>query len=413
MGRNKQAALGFIFVTLLIDVIGLGIIIPILPDLIIELTDVTTSVAAKYGGWLIFSYAIMQFVFAPFLGGLSDKYGRRPVLLFSLFGFGLDYILMALAPTIGWLFLGRILAGLTGASFTTASAYIADISPPEKRSQNFGMIGMAFGLGFIIGPSIGGILGEFGTRVPFFAAAGLSFLNWLYGYFILPESLSKENRRPFEWKRANPIGSFLQLKRYPVILGLVGCLILIYIAGHATQSTWSFYTKEKFDWNSAWIGYSLTFVGLVVAIVQGGLIRVVIPKIGEYKSVYIGLTFYAIGFLLFGFANEGWMMFAFTVPYALGGIAGPALQGIISNQVPSNEQGELQGLLTSLMSVTAIIGPVLMTSIFAYYTDPKNEIYFPGAPFMLATVLTIFSVLIAVKSLSQFSRANSKPNQAS
>src|SRR5688572_22686046 len=252
----------------------------------------------------------MQFLFSPVLGNLSDRFGRRPVLLFSLFGFGLDYLLLAFAPNILWLFIGRILAGITGASMTTATAYIADISEPEKRAQNFGMVGAAFGIGFIIGPVIGGVLGQFGPRIPFYAAAVLTFLNWLYGYFILPESLNQENRREFSWKRANPIGSLNQLKRYPVIAGMVSSLICIYLASHATQSTWAYYTMEKFKWNEDWVGYSLGFVGLLVAIVQGGLIRYINPKLGSKNSVFVGIALYMVGFLLFAYATKGWMMFA-------------------------------------------------------------------------------------------------------
>src|SRR5882762_128368 len=239
MRSSRSAAIGFIFITLLIDVTGWGIIIPVMPKLIEELIHGDVSTASKYGGWLTFTYAIMQFLCSPILGNLSDRFGRRPVLLFSLFGFGIDYLFLSFAPTIGWLFVGRAIAGITGASFTTATAYIADISTPEKRAQNFGMLGAAFGLGFIIGPAIGGQLGAIGPRVPFIASAALTFLNWLYGYFILPESLPKENRRRFEWKRANPVGSLLRLKRYPAVAGLVISLVLIYIAVHAVQSTWA------------------------------------------------------------------------------------------------------------------------------------------------------------------------------
>lgn len=402
MKSSKQAAIGFIFVTLLIDTIGFGIIIPVLPNLIIELTHGTTSEAARIGGWLLFAFAIVQFLFAPILGGLSDQYGRRPILLGSLFGFGLDYIFLALAPTLGWLFVGRLIAGGLGASFTTAGAYIADISTPDKRGQNFGMIGAAFGLGFIIGPGLGGLLGSFGPRVPFMAAAGLSLINWLYGYFILPESLKRENRRKFEWKRANPVTSLLNLKCYPVVLGLVASLVLIYIASHAVQSNWSYYTIEKFGWSSAMIGASLAAVGILIAIVQGGLIRIIIPAWGQKTSLYIGLALYSIGFILFAFATEGWMMFAFLIPYCLGGIAGPALQGIISSQVPANEQGELQGALTSLMSVTSIIGPLLMTQLFSAFTGPTAILYFPGAPMAMGGALTIISLLLAMKALAGF-----------
>jgi MFS transporter, DHA1 family, tetracycline resistance protein len=402
MRSNKQAALGFIFVTILIDTIGFGIIIPVLPNLIIELTHSTTSEAARIGGWLLFAFAIMQFLCAPILGGLSDRYGRRPILLGSLFGFGLDYIFLALAPTLGWLFVGRIIAGVMGASFTTAGAYIADISTPEKRGQNFGIIGAAFGVGFIIGPAMGGFLGTYGPRVPFMAAAVLSLLNFLYGLFILPESLKPQDRRPFQWKRANPVGSLLNLKRYPVVLGLVASLVLIYIAAHAVQSNWSYYTIEKFKWSSAMIGSSLAAVGVLISIVQGGLIRIIIPAWGQKTSLYVGLGLYSIGLVLFAFATEGWMMFAFLVPYCLGGIAGPALQGIISSQVPSNEQGELQGALTSLMSVTSIFGPLLMAQLFSYFTAANAPVYFPGAPMLMGAMLTIVSLLLAMRALAGF-----------
>lgn len=401
MQKNKKAALGFIFITLLIDVTGIGIIIPIIPDLINELTGASVSESAAIGGWLVFAYAIMQFIFAPILGGLSDQYGRRSIILISLFGFGVDYIFTALAPTLIWLFAGRIIAGIMGSSFTTASAYIADISAPDERAKNFGLIGAAFGLGFIIGPSIGGIFGDYGTRVPFYGAAGLTLVNWLYGFFILPESLAPQNRRKFSWKRANPVGTLVQLKKYPVIIGMAGSLMLIYIAGHATQSTWAFYTKELFDWNPAWIGYSLTFVGIMVAFVQGVLIRWLMPLLGQNKSVYIGLFLYAIGFLLFGLATKEWMMFAFTVVYTLGGIAGPALQGIMSNEVPPSDQGELQGGLTSLISVTSIVGPPLMTSIFYYFTSPNSfDVYLPGAAFFLGALFTLISLLLAFRALT-------------
>jgi DHA1 family tetracycline resistance protein-like MFS transporter len=401
MATSRKAAMGFIFITLLIDVTGLGLIIPVFPKLIQQLIHGSLSEASEWGGWLTFVYAIMQFVFAPVLGNLSDKYGRRPVLLFSLFGFGIDYIFLALAPTIGWLFVGRVIAGITGASITTASAYIADVSTNENRAQNFGMIGAAFGLGFIIGPVIGGLLGQYGARIPFIAAAGLALLNTLYGYFVLPESLSKENRRPFSWKRANPLSSLLRLKRYPSIGGLIGSLVLVYIAAHSVQSTWTFVNIEKLHWTEAIIGYSLGIIGLLVAIVQGGLIRIVNPKLGNERSVYIGLALYALGLLLFAFASQTWMMFVFLIPYCLGGIAGPALQSIISGQVPPNEQGELQGALTSLMSGTSIVGPVIMTHLFAYFTKENAPAYFPGAPFLMGAILMLASAIIAYLTLHQ------------
>jgi DHA1 family tetracycline resistance protein-like MFS transporter len=402
MAAPRKAALGFIFLTLLLDVIGIGIIIPVVPRLIQNLTGGTVSDAARYGGWLVFAFAVMQFLFSPVLGNLSDRFGRRPVLLLSLLGFALDYLLVAFAPTIGWLFAGRLIAGVMGASFTTASAYVADISTPEDRAQNFGMIGAAFGLGFIIGPLLGGVLGKYGTQLPFLVAAGLTFLNVLYGYFVLPESLPEERRRAFEWSRANPIGSLKMLGRYPVIMGLVASLLFIYVAAHATQSAWTYYVMEKFKWDEAWVGYSLCTIGLLVALVQGVLIRRINPALGQKRSVYLGMLLYAVGFVLFAFATKGWMMFAFLVPYCLGGIAGPALQGIISGQVPGNQQGELQGALTSLMSLTSIIGPPLMTNLFAYYTGPKAPVYFPGAPFLLGAVLILVSLGLAARSLSSY-----------
>lgn len=410
MATPRKAAISFIFITLLLDVIGLGLIIPVFPQLIGELIHGNMSQASQWSGLLTFAYAFMQFVCAPIVGNLSDQYGRRPVLLLSLFGFGIDYIFLSLAPTIWWLFLGRIIAGMFGASFTTATAYIADISTPENRSKNFGMIGAAFGLGFIIGPGLGGLLGELGPRVPFIAAAILTFINVLYGYFVLPESLAKEHRRPFEWKRANPLGSLMQLKKYKGVGGLIVSLIFVYIAGHAVQSTWTFFNIEKFQWSNALMGLSLTVIGLLIAIVQGGLIRYINPRLGDEKSIYVGLGLYSFGLLLFAFASEGWMMFVFLIPYCLGGIAGPALQSIISGNVPKNEQGELQGALTSLMSATSIIGPLLMTNLFAWFTRPEGQIKFAGAPFLAGAVCMLISAVLAARTMKRDAFLNRKMN---
>ena len=397
--KNKNYSLLFIFITIFIDITGLGIIIPIIPSLISELIDGSISEAAMYSGWLMFSYATLQFLFAPILGGLSDQFGRRPVILLSLFGFGINYIVLAIAPDIVWLFIGRIFQGIMGASLTTASAYIADISSPEKKAQNFGLIGAAFGLGFILGPVIGGYLGQFGSRVPFYAASIFTLINLLYGFLILPESLKKENRRKFNIKRANPIGTLLSLRRYPLISGLLVCIILFNIAQHATHSTWSFFTIEKFDWDEKLVGYSLGFIGILAAIVQGGLIRIIIPKFGKVNSLYLGMSFYIIGLILFTIADESWMVFAFAIPLSLGGLCGPALQGIMTNQIPDNEQGEFQGGITSLISLTSIIGPLLMTNLFSLFTSNKNLIYFPGAPFLMAAILSVFGLLVAVRFL--------------
>lgn len=397
--NKKSAAIGFIFITMLIDITGWGIIIPVIPKLIQELIHGDVSKAAKIGGWIAFSYAITQFVFSPIIGNLSDKFGRRPIILLSLFAFGLDYILLALAPTITWLFIGRIIAGISGASITTASAYIADVSTPENRAKNFGMIGAAFGLGFIIGPVIGGLLGQYGSRVPFYAAAVLCLLNFLYGYFILPESLSKDNRREFSLKRANPIGAFLNLRRYPQLIGLVISIFLLYTAAHAVHSNWSYYTIYKFNWDEKMIGISLGAIGLLVGLVQGVLIRWVNPKLGNEKSIYVGMALYTFGMILFALATESWMLFVFLIPYCLGGIAGPAMQAVISGQVPANEQGEIQGTLSSLMSASAIVGPPMMSMVFYYFTHKEAPFQFAGAPFVLGAFLMLLSTFIAYYSL--------------
>lgn len=401
MIAKRNATLGFIFATLLLDVIGMGIIIPVVPRLIEQLISGNLSMASTFGGWLMFSYAIMQFLFAPVLGSLSDRFGRRPVLLISLFGMGIDYIVCALAPSIAWLFFARITAGIAGASFTTASAYIADISEPEKRAQNFGMIGVAFGVGFIIGPVLGGIFSHWGIRTPFWVAAGLSLLNFAYGYFFVPESLPRDKRRKFEWKRANPVGSVLQIKKYPALLSMIVPLALVYIAGNAIQCTWTFYTMLKFHWSEAWVGYSFGFVGLMVALVQGGLIRVIIPAIGQKKAIFLGIVLNAIGMFLFAFASSSWMMFAILIPYCLGGIAGPALQSIISEGVSPSQQGELQGIITSTVSLTSIIGPLIMNNLFAHFSNANAAVNFPGAPFFLGGVLMVISIIIAIKPLGR------------
>lgn len=406
MATDRKAAIGFIFITLLIDVMGWGLIIPVMPHLIAQLKGIPLNEASPQGAWLLAVYAAVQFLFAPVVGNLSDRYGRRPVILLSLLGFGIDYLFLALAPTYGWLFIGRIIAGLTGASFTAAAAYIADISTPETRAKNFGMIGAAFGMGFIIGPALGGLLAGLGLRAPFYAAAALCLLNCLYGYFSLPESLRKENRRPFEWKRANPIGSLMLLKRYPTIGGLAISYFLIALAAQAVQGNWNFFTMDQFHWTEKMVGYSLAVVGVLVGAVQAGLTRVVNPRLGNIKSIYLGLFLYSVGLALFAFASQSWMMFVFLVPYCLGGIANPGLQAVLAGHVPPNEQGELQGTLTSLMSLTAIFGPVLMNQLYFFTTKSGTPFHFPGAFFLLAALLMLLSTFIAWKVLSREKHTN-------
>ncbi|MCX6194900.1 MAG: TCR/Tet family MFS transporter, partial [Cytophagales bacterium] len=389
MASKKDPAIGFIFITLLIDSSGIGLIIPVLPTLIKGFVGGDISVASQYAGWLMASYAIMQFLFSPILGGLSDQVGRRPVILASLFGFTIDYLVLAFAPNILWLFIGRIMSGITGASFTTAQAYIADVSKPEDRAKNFGVVGAAFGIGFIIGPAVGGMLASYGDRIPFFAAAALTLINGIYGYFILPESLAKSNRRPFDIKRANPLGSLKNLTKYPVIAGLVGAFFCLQLAGQVQPSTWSYFTMKVFGWTPDQVGYSLAFVGLIVAIVQGGLARIIMPKLGEIRAISYGLLLYGFVFFLFAYATKSWMMYAFMIPFGLGGIAGPALQSLITQQVGADEQGELQGGLTSLQSITTIFGPLLASNLFAYFASERAPILFPGAAFFMAAILVL------------------------
>ncbi|HEX6846734.1 MAG TPA: TCR/Tet family MFS transporter [Chitinophagaceae bacterium] len=395
MIQPRRAAINFIFITLLMDVMGWGLIIPVMPKLIAELKNIQINEASTYGAWLLFAYAFTQFLCAPIIGNLSDRFGRRPILLFSLFGFAIDYIFQALAPTYGFLFIGRVIAGITGASFTTAAAYIADISTPETRTKNFGMIGAAFGLGFILGPALGGLLAGLGIRAPFYAAAGLCLLNVLYGYFVLPESLDKEHRRPFEWKRANPIGSLRFLRKAPAIAGLALCYFLIYLAAMSVQGNWNYFTMYRFHWSEKLVGISLAVVGALVGFVQAGLTRIVNPRLGNEKSIYLGLLLYTLGLVLFAFATQGWMMFVFVVPYCMGGIAGPALQSTMAGHVKQNEQGALQGALTGLMSLTSIIGPLIMNNLFAYFTNKNAPFYFPGAAFFLGAIFMLGSVFIS------------------
>ncbi|HEX9513566.1 MAG TPA: TCR/Tet family MFS transporter [Puia sp.] len=402
MHTSKKAAIGFIFITLLIDIMGWGLIIPVMADLVAQLKGIPVNQASTYGALLLSVFAITQFLFAPVMGNLSDRYGRRPVLLFSLLGFGIDYIILALAPAYGWLFIGRVIAGITGASFTTATAYIADVSTDAtSRAKNFGMIGAAFGLGFVLGPALGGLLATWGIRAPFYAAAALCLLNCLYGYFLLPESLSKDNRRPFDWKRANPFGSLKFLTRHPEIGGLALSFFLIYLGAQSVQGNWNYFTIYRFNWSEKMVGISLAVVGVLVGGVQGGLTRVVNPRIGNEKSIYLGLSFYTLGLVLFAFATQGWMMFAFLIPYCLGGICGPSLQSVISGHVPSNHQGELQGALTSLMSLTTIIGPLIMNGTFAFFTSDKAPFNFPGIHFLIGATCMLLSVIIAYKVLSR------------
>jgi DHA1 family tetracycline resistance protein-like MFS transporter len=375
---------------MLVDTIGLGIIIPVTPRLIAELTGEGISEAARWGGWLFFVYALMQFIFAPVIGNVSDRFGRRPVLILSLLAIAFDYALTGFAPTIGWLFFARLLSGAAGATYSTVNAYIADVSPPEKRAANFGLTGAAFGIGFVLGPALGGLIGEFfGPRMPFFAAAFLSLANAAYGTFVLAESLPSEKRRKFEIWRANPLGALIALKTTPAILALMGVVVLMRLAHDSLPATWTYYTIEKFQWSSADIGLSLAAVGILTAIVFGFLTRLVVPRLGEKRAVQLGLSCAALGFAGYALATRSWMMFAIMPVWALGGLATPALNAIMSRGVGDTEQGALQGAIASVGSLTSILAPVLMTSLFAFFTSSTAPIYFAGAAFLAAALFEL------------------------
>lgn len=399
--QSKKTALLFIFITILVDVIGIGIIIPIIPDLIMELTGEGTAMAVIYGMWLTTAFAGMQFLFSPVLGEISDRFGRRPILLLALFGLSIDYMIHAWAPTITWLFVGRFLAGITGASFTVASAYIADISTPEEKAKNFGLIGAAFGLGFIIGPGVGGFFGEIDIRLPFYIAAGLTFANFIFGYFFVPESLTEENRRPVEPLKMIPGVSLVSLRNYKGVLLLIFAFFLANLAGQALPSTWSYYGIERYDWSPKDIGISLMAVGLLVAIAQGFLVGIVVKKFGKKNVVIFGFLMWTVGMFLFALASEPWMLYAFLIPYALGGVAGPTVQGVISNQVSEKEQGNLQGAITGLVSITAILGQLIFSPVFYFFIRPEGQTYFPGAPYVLAAILLFVALLFASMAMKR------------
>jgi len=388
----------FIFITVLVDAIGFGIILPVMPELIMKLTGEGLSQASIYGGWLWFAYAVMQFFCAPVLGNLSDRFGRRPVILFSLLTFGIDYLIMGFAPTLFWLFVGRSIAGMAGASFTPAYAYLADVSPPDRRAQNFGLIGAAFGTGFILGPAIGGLLGAMGTRAPFFAAAGLALMNYLFGLFVLPESLPRESRRPFDLRRANPLGTLLQIRKYPSVIGLLQVLFLWQLAHQVFPSTWAYYTMLKFDWSEQAVGISLAFVGTIMAVSTAGMTRLLVPRLGEQRAALSGLLSGSAAFFGYAFASRGWMMYAFLVAWLFAGLVLPSIQGLMSRQIPANAQGELQGGVASLYSLTAVVGPPLMTQLFGYFSSGRARVHFPGAAFLCAALLAIAGLVVFVRA---------------
>ncbi|MGI9242969.1 MAG: TCR/Tet family MFS transporter, partial [Verrucomicrobiales bacterium] len=398
MPNQRKPAIVFIFITLVLDITGIGLIVPILPKLITELHGGGESGSAFTFGLLVALYSTMQFIFAPLLGSLSDRYGRRPIILISLLGAGLDYFLLAWAPTLTWFFIGRIISGITGANFSAASAYIADVSPPEKRAANFGMIGAAFGIGFIIGPAAGGILGEFGLRVPFIAAGALTLINFAYGLFVLPESLSPDNRRNFSWKKSNPVGALLNLKKFPSVTGLAWTFFLVNLAHQVYPATWVLYTSYRYGWTSKEAGLSLAMVGLMAAIVQGGLTRKIIPLLGEVRTTLLGLAVTTTAFIAYGFASSGWMVYVIIIYGSLGGLATPAIQALVSKPVAADQHGAVQGVLTSLAGLSGVFGPLLATYLFGHFTGEGARWHVPGAAFFFAAILAGFSTILAVAS---------------
>ena len=396
--QGRPAAMIFILITVFIDVLGIGIIIPILPELIKEFVGGGTSDAARWFGVLAMVYAAAQFLFAPLLGALSDRVGRRPVILVSLFGLGIDYLIMGFAPTIGWLFAGRVIAGIMGASFTTAHAYIADVSPPETRARNFGLVGVAFGLGFIFGPVAGGLLGGVDLRLPFFASAGLALVNWLYGFFVLPESLPPEKRDSFSWRKANPVGSLFVLGSNRLLAGLSVSFVFIGLAQRGLETAWVLYTGHRFGWDERANGLSLGLVGVMAAVVQGGLVQPVIRRWGERRAVLGGLAVAVATFLGYGLATEGWMLLVFIVLGSVGGVAGPAIQSMVAGSVTARDQGKVQGGIQSLMSLTAIVAPILFTSVlFGYFTSPTAPFQLPGAPFLLGALMYVTALVLLAR----------------
>lgn len=392
-------ALGFIFVTLLLDVLGFGLIIPVAPRLIAEIQGEGTSAASYTFGLLTATYAAMQFLFAPILGSLSDRFGRRPVILIALLGSGIDYFALALAPNLVILFITRAINGISGANYTACSAYVADVTPPQKRAAGFGLMGAAFGIGFVLGPLLGGELGKWDLRAPFYAAGAITLLNWLWGLWVLPESLPRERRRSFTWAKSNPVGAFAMIGRYPVVRGLAATLFLFNVAQFGLHVVWVLYTGHRYGWTPREVGWSLAVVGIGSAVVQGGLTRRIVPRLGEPRSLLLGLVLGIAAYAGYGLATQGWMIYTIIAIASLGAISGPAAQSIITRTVRADEQGETQGALASLQSVAQIIGPVIAGSLFGYFISERAPIYLPGAPFFMGAVLATIGTGVALATL--------------
>ena len=391
---HKRHALTFVSITVFLDTVGFGVIVPVLPQFLVLIGNVNLSDASALSGYLIFSYAVTNFMFAPMLGNLSDAYGRKPLLVTSLFVYGGAYLLSGFATALWMLFLGRLLTGITSATYAIANALIADVSTAEDKAQNFGLLGVAFGLGFIVGPALGGIIGAWDLSAPFFIASGLAFINTLYGLIFFRETLAPENRRPFELKRASPWGALTQLSKYPLLIGLVIAVFLNNIGYHIWPSNWNFYTIETFAWTPLDVGLSMAFVGVMSVIVQGGLLRIVIPKFGPVRCAYFGITATIVAFVGVATAGSSAALFFWCGMSSLGGLAAPSVNSILSNQVAADSQGELQGIMASVSSVAMIVGPLLLTQTFTYFTSDSAPLYLPGSAFWVAAILTSAAMII-------------------
>jgi DHA1 family tetracycline resistance protein-like MFS transporter len=385
----------FIFITVVLDILALGIVIPVLPVLVEDFLGGDTAQAATMLGLFGTVWALMQFIFAPVLGALSDRFGRRPVILISCFGLGLDYVLMAVAPSLAWLFVGRVLSGITAASFSTAGAYIADVTSVEKRAAGFGMIGAAFGIGFVLGPAVGGVLGAADPRLPFWVAGGLALANAAYGYFVLPESLPPEKRKPFSWRNANPMGSLQLLRRYPGLMGLASVSLMNHLAHHVLPSVFVLYVGYRYGWNPRDTGLSLAGVGIINVIVQGGLVRPLVARFGERRVLLTGLAGGIVGFAMFGLASTSTAFWVALPVFGLMGLFNPSVQALMTRRLPASDQGQLQGINGSFLGLTGIVGPGLFTGSFALAIGSRSGWHFPGAPFVLASVILMVAWVVA------------------
>jgi DHA1 family tetracycline resistance protein-like MFS transporter len=423
----RQPGVGFIFITLVLSIVGFGLLIPVLPKLIKEFQGGDFTTGSYSFGWIVSIYALMQFICSPILGSLSDRFGRRRIILIATAGSAIDYVVMASAvgltqffnhafsshiPTLTWFFVARIIAGATAGVLATANAYIADVTPPEKRAQSFGLLGAAFGIGFIIGPALGGLLGKYSLNLPFWFAAGCAALNWLYGYFVLPESLRPENRRAFDWKRANPIGALYAMKRFPAVLGLVECYFILTLAQVMLQTNWALYTEERYGWDTLQVGLSLMFVGVATGLVQATLVKKIVPNLGDTRAVILGFCISIVAFIGYGSAPYGWMIYAIICVGAFAGISGPALQSYVTKHVPANEQGAVQGVFAGLASLAGIPGPFIASHSFGWAIAPERSFHLPGIAFFEGALLSGVALVLALRSFRRDASAAVVPSAA-